>query len=579
MMNGLRKRNGVITVFVSLMLVSVLSLGTLVIEAGRFQAAKNQLADATISSSTSMIAAYNPDLYDRYGLLSIDTGRFTEARAREYLEYNADLSPSFFGNRVARLYSIDSIELQGMYNLTYPAILKQQILSRAKYHVIPQDYALNLYNIDAFFADLQNKCDYVANALTPVANGSATAGSDADVNPEMLTALNELYETFKGVKKYDEQCNITLTSGTVALLPSTTGTVESTVPAEDAEAIQSALDHATSILGGSASNLRSTGTLFSQTDVGFNPSPVSAMTEGVKDVASLSDTSASARTYAANCKSIAQGINASINMLTSDKEGNLLLNSYISEYFSNRNYLVDGYSGPGKNSSFSGENGNFAAACVEYIFGGSASERINQESAYNYILSIRLINNLYAVLTNSSSFQSGNAYSTLSHIAWAYYETCCDLELITTYTASVPMNKYNMILNVNAPEAAVSAFASKDFVGAMKLLGIFDETKTEDQFYVSGVDSYSYRDSLALALWLVTNSTKMMRTADLIQLEMRYREQYVELKGATFLMSEQNTYCRIKCQAKLNSILPILSLGSNSGVNGISFTSIKYAGY
>ena len=571
--------SGVITVFVSLMLVSILSLGTLVIEAGRFQAAKNQLTDATISSGTSMIAAYNPDLFDRYGLLSIDTERFTEARAKEYLDYNADLSPSFFGNKVSRLYSIDSIELQGMYNLTYPAILKQQILSRAKYHVIPQDYALNLYNVDAFFADIQNKCDYVSNALTPVANGSASAGSNADVSPAMMTALGELYETFKSTKKYDEQCNVTLTSGTIGLLPSSTGTVESTVPAEDTETIQNTLNHATSILGGSASNLRSSGTSFSQTDVSFNASPITGMTEEIKDVASLTDPSAVARTYASNCKSIAQGINASINMLTSDKEGNLLLNSYISEYFSNRNYLVDGYSGPGKGISFSGENGNFAAACLEYIFGGSSSEASNQESAYNYILAIRLVNNLYAVLTNSSSYQSGNAYSALSHIAWAYYETCCDMELLTTHTANVPMNKYNMILNVNAPEAAASAFASKNFVAAMKSLGVLDESRAENPFYVSGVDSFSYRDSLALALWLLPNSTKMMRTADLIQLEMRYRQQYVELKGATFLMSEQNTYCRIKCQAKLNSILPILSLGSNSGVNGISFTSIKYAGY
>lgn len=570
---------GVITVLVSLMLVSFLSLGTLVIEAGRFQVAKNQLTDATISSGTSMIAAYNPDLYDRYGLLSIDSERFTEARAKEYLEYNADLSPSFLGNRVSRLYSIDSIELQGMYNLTYPAILKQQMLSRAKYHVIPQDYALNLYTIDAFFADLQNKCEYVVNALGSVANGTAASGSNADVNPAMLTALNALYETFKGVKKYDEQCNITLTPGTVSLLPSTTGTVESPVPAEDAETIQNTLAHATSLLGGSASNLSTPGTLFSQTDVSFNPSFIAGMTEGIKNVASLSDPNAAAQTYAANCMNIAQAINSSIDMLTPDKEGNLLLNSYISKYFSNRNYLVDGYSGPGKGSSFTGENGNFAAACVEYIFGGDAIEKNNQESAYHYILAIRLINNLYAVLTNSLSFHPDNAYVALSHIAWAYYETCCDMELLTTYTASVPMNKYNMILNVNAPEASASAFASKDFVGAMKRLGIFDESRAEEQFRVSGVDSYSYRDSLALALWFVPNSAKMMRTADLIQLEMRYREQYVELKGATFLMSEQNTYCRMKCGAKLNSILPIVSLGSNSGVNGIAFTSIKYVGY
>lgn len=570
-----KSSNGVITVFVSLMLVSFLSLGTLVIESSRFQAAKNQLTDATISSGTSMIAAYDAELYDRYGLLAIDTERFTEARCSDYLEFNADLSPSFLGNRVSRLYSVSSIELQGMYNLTYPAILKQQILSRAKYHVIPQDYALNLYNVDSFLSDLQNKCDYVANALEATANGTAATGSGSDVDASMLTALNSLYETFKDVKKYDEQSNITLSSGTMALLPSTTGTVESTVPAEDAVDIQNALDHATSILGSTASQLTSTGTLFSQTDVTFNVSSISGMTSGIQNVVGLSDPSATARTYATNCRNIAQAINASINMLASDKEGNLLLNSYIAEYFSNRNYLVDGYSGPGKGTTFSGENGNFAAACVEYIFGGSTSEYTNQKSAYDYILAIRLINNLYAVLNNSTSFHSDNAYSVLTHIAWAYYETCVDMELLTTYTTSVPMNKYSMILNVNAASAVASAFASKNFVGAMKTLGIFDDT----DFHVSGIDYYSYRDSLALALWFVPNSTKMHRAADLIQLEMRYREQYVELKTATFLMSEQNTYCRVKCDAKLNSILPIVSLGSNSGVNGISFSSIKYVGY
>ena len=134
-----------------------------------------------------------------------------------------------------------------------------------------------------------------------------------------------------------------------------------------------------------------------------------------------------------------------------------------------------------------------------------------------------------------------------------------------------------MILNVNAPETAASAFASKNFVTAMKLSGFYNAS--ENSFSVAGVDQFSYRDALAVALWLVPNSKKMSRAADLIQLEMRYRQQYVELKTATFLMSEQNTYCRIKCVAKLNSILPIISLGSNSGINGISFSTIKYVGY
>lgn len=579
LIKSLKKRNGVITVFVSLMLVSVLSLGTLVIEAGRFQAAKNQLADATISASTSMIAAYDPELYDRYGLLAIDSARFNEARAKEYLEYNADLSPGFLGNKVSRLYSVADIELQGLYNLTYPAILKQQILTRAKYHVVPQNYALNYYNAETFLSDLQNKCDYVADALKLTAEGSASAGSSADVDPEMLSALKNLYNTFKDNKRYDNLCNITLTSGAVAILPSKTGTVESAVPAEDKETIQSALDRANTILGSSASRLTSAGTLFSQTDVVFSPVPTAEIRFDIKDVSSLSDPNVTAKKCADNIRKTAQAISGCINMLSSDRDGNLLLNSYIAEYFSNRITFADGYSGPGKGSAFSGENGNFAAACVEYIFGGSPIEQINQEYTYDHISAIRLINNLYITLETAAGFQSDNAYSVIAHIAWAYYETCCDMELMTTYADTVPMNKYNMILDVNKPGDAKNAFASKSFIDAMKQLGVYDEKSTEDTLHVSGADQFSYKDSLALALWLVPNSVKMMRTADLIQLETRYREQYVELKPATFLMSEQNTYCRVKCSAKLNSILPVVSIGTNSGIKGISFTSIKYAGY
>ena len=118
-MHRKERNKGVITVLISLLLVGVLSIGTLVIEAGRFQAAKTQLAEANISASTSMIAAYNPDLYGRYGLLAIDTERFTPERAVDYLNFNADQVVGYRGNRLSRLYVVDSVELMGLYNLTY----------------------------------------------------------------------------------------------------------------------------------------------------------------------------------------------------------------------------------------------------------------------------------------------------------------------------------------------------------------------------------------------------------------------------------------------------------------------------
>ena len=132
MHRSLKLEQGVITVLVSSLLAGFLSLGTISLEAGRYQVAKTQLSEASISAATSMIAAYDATLYERYGLLAIDTEAATVERCREYLEFNSDLSAGYIGNNLTQLYKIDSVEMQGVYNLTYPSVVKRQLLSREK---------------------------------------------------------------------------------------------------------------------------------------------------------------------------------------------------------------------------------------------------------------------------------------------------------------------------------------------------------------------------------------------------------------------------------------------------------------
>lgn len=574
-----RKHNskGVITVLISLLLVGVLSIGTLVIEAGRFQAAKTQLSEANTSAATSMIAAYDSELYGRYGLLAIDSEKFTPARAADYLNFNSDQASGYRGNRLTRMYVVDSVELTGLYNLTYPSIMKRQILSRAKYHVIPQNYALNVYTMDAFFADFQNKCTYVANQLAPVANGYAYTGSVEDIDPDMLAALATLYVTYTDLKNYDPACDVTLSAGTTSLLPSVTGTVENDVPSEDIADINTALSDATTLLGGEGSVLSyNNGSVVNEIDVAIDVSFVPDIKNQLTDITSAPYLPSDIRNLAGDTRMLAQSLNAAINVLNSDKEASVLLNSYIVEYFSNRNYRVSTYSAPAKGTSVSGmENAAFASACVEYVFGGNSSEKSNQSEAYSYLQAIRLINNLYAVMTDSNSFDANNAYVVAAHLAWANYESIVDMELLTTYNVTVPFNKNRMILPVNSAGDVTSAFASKSTADALSALGYHNGST----FVIPGSYAFSYKDSLLFGLWFVPNSEKLLRVADLIQLEMRYREQYVEHKTATFLMSEQNTYCRIKCIGKYSAVLPMISLDSSDSARGVVFQSIKYAGY
>lgn len=569
---------GVITVLISLLLVGVLSVGTLAIEAGRYQAAKTQLAESNISASTSMIAAYDADLYARYGLLAIDTKRFTTERATDYLTFNADQAIGYRGNRLSRLYAVDSVELTGLYNLTYPSVMKRQILSRAKYHIIPKEYALNVSTADSIFADFQSKCLYVADQLVPAANGT-TAGSLEDIPEEVKLALTALYTTYADIETYDDSCDVTLSNSTKNRLPSVTGTVISNAPSEDLTDINTALNNATTVLGGAGAALSyQNGSVASEIDV--NEPSVSFVVDigdDLKDVTTADDLSHTTKSIAGKTKTLAQGFNATLNMLSAEKEENILLNSYVVEYFSNRNNRLNTYSAPAKGTTINGtmENATFASACVEYVFGGSTKEKTNQNTAYDYLLAIRFINNLYAVMTDSSCFDARNMHSVAAHLAWAYYESVADMEFLTTYEISVPFNKNKAIFSIDEAAGVAEAFAEGDAEEALKTLGFHNGVK----FSVPGSNSFSYKDSLSFGLWFVPNSEKLLRIADLIQLEMRYRQQHVENKTATFMMSEQNTYCRIKSIGKFSPVLPMLSLDTGDSARGIEFQSIRYAGY
>lgn len=569
---------GVITVLISLLLVGVLSIGTLAIEAGRYQAAKTQLAESNISAATSMIAAYDSELYARYGLLAIDTERFTPERATDYLNFNADQAAGYRGNRLSRLYVVDSVELTGLYNLTYPAVLKRQILSRAKYHIVPQDYALNVYTVDAFLADFLVKCQYVKDQLSRVADYEAALGTLEDVPEDVRYALTALYTAYADLETYDKACDVTLSGSSVGLLPSTTGTVETPAPAEDLAAIHSALNDATTLLGSSGSILSYNNGTGAYNEYGIELDTVFGylpeIKDGLKDVSSVNNMHHYATETAKATRSLAIVF---YGVLSEQTEDRLLLNSYIVEYFSNRTNRINTYFAPAKGTSVNGsvENATFASACVEYILGGSASEQTNQEITYNVLQGIRLINNLYSVMTESNCFDANNMYSVAAHIAWANYESIVDMELMTTYNTSVPFNKNQMILPINNAGEVTTAFSQADTANALNALGFYDGAS----FAIPGSNAFSYADSLSFGLWLLDDSDKLLRIADLIQLEMRYREQYVENKTATFMMADQNTYCRIKCIGKFSAVLPILSLDSSDSARGIEFQSIKYAGY
>ena len=74
--------SGVITVFLSLILIPLLAFGTLIMEAGRYISANTLLAEAQVTASMSLLANYNRYIEERFGILAIDS-QSTQAEQKD----------------------------------------------------------------------------------------------------------------------------------------------------------------------------------------------------------------------------------------------------------------------------------------------------------------------------------------------------------------------------------------------------------------------------------------------------------------------------------------------------------------
>lgn len=147
---------GVISIFLSIVLLALFSLGSLVMEAGRYQSAKAQLSEAIESAEMSMLAHYDTTLQKQYGILAMDSSKVDENKFHEYLLFNSDLSEieNYQANGLSRLYGTPTTEFNTMYNLSNPKVLKRQILEYSKYNV-PLDVAAEIVDVKNIFKELK----------------------------------------------------------------------------------------------------------------------------------------------------------------------------------------------------------------------------------------------------------------------------------------------------------------------------------------------------------------------------------------------------------------------------------------
>jgi len=295
---------------------------------------------------------------------------------------------------------------------------------------------------------------------------------------------------------------------------------------------------------------------------------------------------------------VAQHFEEAIQIMISSLGENLLLNQYIIDEFPNRTSDKDGNKFNNEIGGYSGDKRQyfpdntkpvqtFSGAQVEYVIGGSYSEKANQQNCFWSIFAIRAINNIFGVLTDSTAMEligACNIAAPLVFILWVYLESNIDMNMLVS-RMEVPLIKTEIILSPNTLmsniEQICSAFEDIDEEEAIEeelsYAGMKIDNVTKQLLTTDGMFKMKYDNYLWFFLFFTPNQTKVMRVADLMQMEMRFAKQS---KGTNFQLQNLHTYVRCEAEGTFNSILPVISLSDNS-LNGRGFkvSCVKYVGY
>lgn len=214
---------------------------------------------------------------------------------------------------------------------------------------------------------------------------------------------------------------------------------------------------------------------------------------------------------------------------------------------------------------------------VEYLVYGMRTDQGNEDSVYATIYAERLVNNMIAVYrndeVNAACTAAGGAASAATFgvvpisvfkwifiTAWAVAETYVDMDYLVNGGYRIPLikTKKNLILTADPKKWKEN---DKDLKKNYQEKGIF----------------VTYEDYLLIMLVIKGKEKRLLRTADLIEMNMKKKDsEFSMTKAYTYLRAESDMSVRYL----FGSVAPFQAEYERNGVTGrMKFQSTIYQGY
>lgn len=184
--------NGVISLFLAILMVPFASIAGVLVNSARINSAVALFDEALCSASNSTLGTYDKFLRERFGLLAMDQNtasggsgytvqQLIQDTFKEYMDKNI--------NVVSNTYDTSTVSATGVYPLADTDVLLSQVYEASKY-TVPAKLVVDGFSIEDIIKALTKDLDSVTRLFSSISSGAAVVDKVANCG-DKFTALND----------------------------------------------------------------------------------------------------------------------------------------------------------------------------------------------------------------------------------------------------------------------------------------------------------------------------------------------------------------------------------------------------
>ena len=155
-----KKENGSVSIFLIIIFAAIFFFNAVLIDYARIMAADRQVENAVRAATRSILAAYDVELNQDYGLFGYDQDNYADIFSYVLIK-NLESTPGYF-NFVDTTIDEDSLQINFDHFLADQRVLEEQILQDFKYQA-PINLSIDLASKFTMLTELATKMDEAAN--------------------------------------------------------------------------------------------------------------------------------------------------------------------------------------------------------------------------------------------------------------------------------------------------------------------------------------------------------------------------------------------------------------------------------